>query len=249
VELIPVLQLLWERRMAVAVGLVVAVAAALLADPASDAKRGAPAPGTGTVRVVLDTADSQLIKAAPRGADTLPMRAGLLANALAGNPGRAMIARRSGVSPADLVVVIPAATKDPTSETPLVRRIAKVTSAVYAPDVLEVSADDITPIITIRAKAPDDERVRRLTEAAVASLRSLLVADDGSNSQGFVLNTVAPVRTEAPAVTSHAAMVMIGIALAVFIVWVLAVLVVTAAWRRLDGPPPQPDLVAGRESA
>ena len=40
------------------------------------------------MRVVLDTGDSQLVKAAPRGADTLGMRAALLANRLGTTPGK-----------------------------------------------------------------------------------------------------------------------------------------------------------------
>jgi hypothetical protein len=241
--------ILWERRIVVAIGVVVAVAAGLLAGRASGASPGDPIPGTGTVRVVLDTADSQLLKAAPRGADSLPMRASLLADTLASSAGKTLVARESGVDPLDLVVVIPAATKDPTSETPLVKRIAKVTASVHAPYVVEVSVDDVTPIISIKANAPDDAHVRRLTAAAVASLRSLLVAGDGSDSQGFVLDTVAPVRVERTPVESHAAALMLGAALAVFCFWCLAVVVVVAAWRRSRGLAAAPELVTGREPA
>ena len=248
-ELLGAVWILWERRIVVAIGVLAAVAAGLLVERASGASPGAPTPGTGTVRVVLDTADSQLLKAAPRGADTLPMRASLLADTLASSAGKTLTARESGVAPRDLVIVIPAATKDPTSETPLVKRIAKVTTAVYAPNVVEVSVDDVTPIISIKANAPSDAQARRLTTAAVASLRSLLAADDGTGSQGFVLDTVAPVRVERTPVESHAAVLMLGAALAVFFAWCLAVVVVVAVWRRSRGLPAAPDLVTGREPA
>ena len=248
-ELLGAVLILWERRVVVAIGVIVAVAAGLLVDRASGASPGGSIPGTGTVRVVLDTADSQLLKAAPRGADTLPMRASLLADTLASSAGKSLVARESGVDPFDLVVVIPAATKDPTSETPLVKRIAKVTAAVHAPYVVEASVDDVTPIISIKATAPDDAQVRRLTAAAVASLRSLLVAVDGSDSKGFVLDTVAPIRVERTPVESHAAVVMLGTALAVFCAWCLAVVVVVAVWRRSCGLAAAPDPVTGREPA
>jgi hypothetical protein len=248
-ELLGAAWILWERRIVVAIGVIVAVAAGLLADRAGGASSGAATPGTGTVRVVLDTGDSQLVKAAPRGADTLPMRATLLADRLASAAGKTLVAKGSGVRPSDLVVVIPAATKDPTSETPLVKRITKVTAAVYAPYVLEVRVDDVTPIISIKAHGPDDAHIRRLTEAAVASLRSLLVADDGSDSKGFVLDTVAPVRVERTPIGSNAVVLMLGAALAVFFLWCLAVVVVVAAWRRWRGLATAPDAVTSRELA
>ena len=124
-----------------------------------------------------------------------------------------------------------------------------MTAPVYAPYVVEVSVDDVTPIISIKANAPDDAHVRRLAEAAVASLRSLLVADNGSGSKGFVLDTVAPVRVERTPVASNAVVLMLGAALAVFFIWCLAVVVVVAAWRRWRGLAAAPDLVTSREPA
>ena len=76
-ELLAIAHLLWERRILVALGAVVAVAAALLVGRAMSGP--GPGYGSGAVRVVLDTTDSQLVKAAPVGAATLPMRARLLA--------------------------------------------------------------------------------------------------------------------------------------------------------------------------
>ena len=95
-ELLGAVWILWERRVVVAIGVIVAVGAGLLADRAGGANSGAASPGTGTVRVVLDTGDSQLVKAAPRGADTLEMRAALLANRLGTTPGKTLVQKVPG---------------------------------------------------------------------------------------------------------------------------------------------------------
>jgi hypothetical protein len=228
-ELVGILRVLWDRRIIVALGVVVAVAAGLLAGRGAGSAAGSS--GVGSVRMVLDTADSQLVEAAPKGADTLSMRAGLLANALATDMGTSVVARDAGVADAQLVVLGPAATRTPAVETPLVRQVAQVTANPNVPYVVKVNADDVTPIISVEAYAPDASEVARLTRAAVAGLRSLLVAEDGTRSRGFVLEAVAPLRTEEVPSGAHGPLPMLGAALATFVFWCVCIVLAVGAAR------------------
>jgi len=235
VDLAAVLGILWQRRFVVGLGIVVAVGAGLLLGQQIKDRDAAAGSIVGSVRMVLDTSDSQLVKAAPEGADTLPIRAALLANAMATKTASDVIARAAGVPAEQLVVVGPTAEKAPTLETPLVSQVKEATLSANAPFVVNVNADELTPIIAIETHAPEAAQVRRLTESAVAGLRSLLVAEDGSRSRGFVLDTAAPVRIERLANSSSATPVMIGGALATLLCWCIGIVVVVgrARTRRL----------------
>ena len=221
------LRLLWDRKIIVALGAIVAVAAALLAGGANQAQSAAGSSGVGSLRMVLDTSDSQLVKAAPRGADTLSMRAALLANALATDTGTELVARKAGVADDQLVILGPAAIRPPVVETPLVTRVAEAAPTANVPNVVRVSADEQTPVMSIEAHAPDASRAARLTQATVAGLRSLLLSEDGAHSRGFVLDTVVPLRSREMASGTHVALptlgrgalAMLGVALGIFVCW------------------------------
>ena len=106
--------LISARRMLLAAGvplaIVVAVAAnSYLSSGPADTSR------TASARVLVDTADSQLVNAAPRGADTLPMRALLLANLMASHEGKALVASDAGLRSSELVVFDPLADALPRS--------------------------------------------------------------------------------------------------------------------------------------
>lgn len=231
-EFVAILRILWDRRIIVGLGVLVAVAAGVLAGH-KVRDRAAVGSGQATVRMVLDTGDSQLVEAAPKGADSLPRRAALLADALSTGAGAAGVARAAGV-PRDMVAVLgPAAMKAPALETPLVSRVSAVVASQGPPYVVDVKADELTPIITIEAHAPDVSRATRLTNAAAARLRSLLVSQDGTRSRGFVLDTVAPLKTKH--LTSRGpqeSLVMLAAALVTFACWCSCVALGFGAVRR-----------------
>jgi hypothetical protein len=237
-ELVAILRILWDRRIIVGLGVLVAVAAGVLAGH-KVRDRVAADSGQAKVRMVLDTADSQLVEAAPKGADSLPLRAALLADTLSTEAGTASIARGAGV-PRDMVAVRgPAALRAPALQSPLVSRVSAVVGSQGPPYVVDVNADELTPIITIEANAPDVSRATRLTTAAAATLRSLLVSQDGTHSRGFVLDTVAPLK--AKQLTSHRppeSVVMLAGALATFACWCFCVVLGFGAARRTREPEP-----------
>jgi hypothetical protein len=247
-ELLGVARILWARRILVALGIIAAVAVGLLIGRTAK-PQAAAAPGVGQARLVLDTTHSQLVEAAPKGADTLSLRASLLADTLATSAGTSAVARAAGVDPRDLAVLVPAATKEPTSSTPLVDRIVKVTSAPHAPYIVNVMADEVMPVLTIEAYAPDDAHVGRLTRGVIAALRSQLVAEDGTGTGGFVLDTVVPPRIEHKPVSSHAAVKMLGAAVFVFAMWCLSIVLAAALWRRWRQLGQPADVVATRQAA
>lgn len=248
-ELAGIVRIMWARRILVALGIVAAVAVGLLAGRVMEARHTVATAGVGKARMVLDTAHSQLVAAAPKGADTLAMRASLLADTLATRAGRSAIARMAGIHRKDLLVLFPAATKEPTDETPLVKQLLKMTSATQAPYLVNVIVDDITPIISIEAYAADNAHVRRLTTATISALRSRLTAEDGTGTGGFVLDTIAPPRLDKLPAGSHTAVVMLGAAIVTFAFWCLSIVLVAAVSRRWRGLAQEPDVVARRRTA
>jgi len=239
-ELVAIARLLWERRLLVALGVLLAAAAAVLVGRAApDASAGG---GSGSVRLVLDTSDSQLVKAAPNGASTLPTRAWLLANTLATDAGRARVARAAGVPDEQLVVLSPAEKTVPVMETPLVKQVGAAVRGGNAPYVVDVSTFDEMPLISIKAYAPDAPRARKLAGAAADGLRAMMLRQDKSQSRGFVLDTVAPARaTQLSSASRHPYLMAAG-AMATLALWCgLVVLVAGTAHRlrsldRVPGP-------------
>jgi hypothetical protein len=230
VELIAIAQLLWQRRLLVALGAVLAVAAALLAGRALQDGTGY---GSGSARLVLDTSRSQLVEAAPAGAPTLPMRARLLAIKLASDAGRADIGRAAGVPTDQLTVLSPADKALPVVETPLVKQVGGAVSGANAPYVVELFTPEETPMISIKTSAVDPARARKLADAAQAGLHELLVEADRSESRGFVLRTVAPVRATWVVTPSRRPYFMLAAALMVFCLWCGSVVLLAGVARRL----------------
>jgi hypothetical protein len=229
VELLLVLHRLWERRIIVALGVLMAVAAGLLAGRSGQA----PGSAVGTVRMLLDTTDSQLVKGAPTAADTLSTRAALLADDLASDTGSRIVAQRAGVHDEQLAILGPSARMVPPLDSPLVGRLSVATSSASAPYVVDVFADGLTPIISIEAHAADAARAGRLADAAAGGLQALLVADDSHGSRGFVLDKVAALRTKhVVGASPHRRLLMVAGALVVFGFWCMCVVVVDGTSRR-----------------
>jgi hypothetical protein len=237
VELLAIGELLWKRRLLVAFGAVVAVAAALLVGRAMQGPGAGY--GSGIVRIVLDTTDSQLVKADPVGAATLPMRARLLATKLAADDGRATIAAAAGVPRDELTILGPADKALPVIETPLVKQVGAAASGANAPYVVEVFTPEETPMITIKTSAADPAKAKRLAGAAEAGLRDLLIEADKSKSRGFVLRTVAPVRATLVVSPSRRPYIMLAAAMMVFCLWCASVVLASGLAARARRPTPR----------
>ena len=88
-------------------------------------------------------------------------------------------------------------------------------------------------MLTIRTSAIDPAHAARLAGAAEAGLRDLLIEADRSESRGFVLRTVAPVRAIRVVSPSRRPFIMLAAALMVFFLWCGSVVLVAGTVGRL----------------
>jgi hypothetical protein len=238
-ELLPLLRLIWRRRLALGAGIIIAVALAIVI--------GAPPAGSSAVawtRVAVDTPTSQLVKSAPGGVDTLPWRASLLIHLMRTDAVQHEIAQRLSVRPDEVAVVDPdlAIPEVPASMPTEASDAAAITVAPY---VLTVQMpNQFLPMISVEAAAPDGAGARRLAAAAVAVLESQSSNPDSRYSsiiktgsgapptyQGFVVSQVAPIRAK-PVAASVMPVKQIGAPLFLLGLWAAAVLLLPGRRRR-----------------
>jgi hypothetical protein len=125
--------------------------------------------GVAVARILVDTPSSQVVEVAPKGSDTLGVRANLLASLMVDGVVKSAIAHRAGLQPHQLVGVTDAATVPSPVTTATGPR-----SSVLTTKVLTNTGGDQLPIIEIDAQAPDRAGAARLAAAAIAGLRDYL---------------------------------------------------------------------------
>ena len=168
-ELLPLLRRGWRRRW-VLVGAVVASVAAFVALGGSRSSGATSA--IAWTQVTLDTPRSQLVTAAPAGADTLPWRAALLVHLMTTDASTRELANRLGVSQNELAVVDPSLVA-PAVQTSMAVASSKAAFLALTPYALDVFLTDPTvPVISIEAGALQPAGAERLATAAVAVLKS-----------------------------------------------------------------------------
>jgi hypothetical protein len=238
-ELLPLFRLIWRRRLALGAGIVVAVALAIVI--------GTPPAGSSAVawtRVDVDTPTSQLVKSAPGGADTLPWRALLLVHMMRRDEVQREIARRLSVPPDQVAVVDPdlAIPEVPASMPTAASEAASMTVTPY---VLTVQMpNQLLPMISLEAAAPDAAGAKRLAAAGAAVLEAQSSSPDSRYSsiiktgagapptyQGFVVSQVAPIRAK-PVAASEMPVKQIGAPLFLLGLWAAAVLLLPGRRRR-----------------
>jgi hypothetical protein len=236
VELVPILRLLSRRPILVAIGAVVAIAIGVLAAGGQTKKSG-----TASARLVLDTGRSQLIHQAPRGADTLPWRAVLLADLAGSRPLMDRIASQADIRRSELVVVHPDLA-EPVLPATLPTRAAEVARVISEKYVLTVRFDEMLPIVSLGAEAPDRRAAVRLVAAAVDTLEDAGTPTEAAPQiQSLVVESAGPVRSRA-IIDRPQPLLGVVLAIVLFGMWCAALAViprVLSAWRRF-GPRPQP---------
>src|SRR5213080_3192290 len=131
-NVVTILRDLWRMRRAVGCVVVVAVFAGLFLAyrPSLPPKSRKYQVGVASVRVLVDTPDSQVIAVSPKGSDTLSVRANLLASLVVDGVVKATIAKRAGV-PADKIVgVSGSSTSGPPAARPTARGYAITTNVL-----------------------------------------------------------------------------------------------------------------------
>jgi hypothetical protein len=172
-DTVTILRDLWRARVFVAVVALVAIMAGILVGfrvslPTTIESRRYEV-GVASARILVDTPNSQVVEVAPKGSDTLGVRANLLASLMVDGVIKEAVAQRAGLKPDQLVGLTDAAS-EPTPDAPPSERSAFILKTL----VLTNSGGDQLPIIEINAQAPDVRGAARLASAAVSGLRDYL---------------------------------------------------------------------------
>lgn len=125
--------------------------------------------GLATIRILVDTPSSQVVEVAPKGSDSLGVRANIIASLMVDGVVKAAIAKRAGLPPEKLVGITEAATEPAPVGKPSGPR-----SFVLTTRVLTNAGGDQLPLIEMEAQAPDRAAAARLGAAAVAGLGDYL---------------------------------------------------------------------------
>ena len=197
--------------------------------------------GHATARILVDTPSSQVVEVAPKGSDTLGVRANLLASLMVDGVVKSAIAHRAGLPPSELVGISEAASEPvPVTKAPSRRDFVLTTR------VLTNTGGDQLPIIEIEAQAPDRSGAARLGAAAIAGLRDYLDSKaarqqvpDADRLQ--VTGLGAPqadteVRGPAPAIAVLVVLVVFGFGC----LWMLIVLALVRNWRSASARDEEP---------
>jgi len=125
--------------------------------------------GVATARILVDTPSSQVVEVAPKGSDSLGVRANLLASLMVDGVVKAAIAHRAGLPPKRLIGITEADSEPASVAVTPTRR-----DFVLKTRVVTNAGGDQLPIIEISAQAPDRVAAARLGGAAVEGLRDYL---------------------------------------------------------------------------
>lgn len=231
-DLVTILRRLWRARLLVGVAAVLALLAGYLVAfriswPPTLHTRGYEV-GTASVRILIDTPSSQIVAAAPAGADTLAGRANLVANIMVDGAVKALIAQQAGLRPSQITGIAQSALDQPPAATP------KPRSYVLSTNVLTDTSGNQLPIIEVDTQAPDASGAANLANAAVAGVQDYL--DSQAASEGVSVARRLHVIGLGPAQATAAIrgsrnMVAAALALFVFVAGCAAILLVPALVR------------------
>jgi hypothetical protein len=150
-ELLPILRLMWRRRLPLAVGAVVALAALI---GMGGTKPITTKTSIAWTSVALDTKKSQLVDVAPSGGSTLAWRASLLGDLMMTTSASQDLARRIGV-PSDQLLVDDGDLGQPLVPTAMATAASNASTDPTAPYMVSVfTQDDTLPVISVNAAAP-----------------------------------------------------------------------------------------------
>ena len=191
--------------------------------------------GVATTRLVVDTPNSQLLNPAPKGAETLPWRSGILAELAATDSAIARIARDMRVRPSSIAAISTNLT-DPETPSLLSGHALEAEADRPEPYLVAVGFDERLPIITIATTAPDRAQATRLANAAATELIHITSASTtGGNPPGIVAERIGPPRSKA--VVEQPVRRLGAFAFAVvFTLWCLGFALLSRLWDLLRPP-------------
>jgi hypothetical protein len=241
VKFIYFLKELWQRRLAVVLAAIVAMAIAVLAVysvslmPPSLGKRD-HVEARGSIEILIDSAKSPIADVG-RNLEPLTARAGVFARYIAGGNVIQQIAKATGIPVKQIEVAGPA---------PLPGEAIGATAppANIRPYGMQIVQRDELPIVNVETRAPTVDEARELAAATPAAVRDIVAriqqAEDVPDSKRVTFRVLGP----AQAVTATEALgakVAIGVFIAVFGLGLLLIFGLPRlidAWRSVDAEPP-----------
>ena len=232
-DTVTILRELWRRRLyVVGVCLLALLAGAAVIQTKYEV-------GVATAQILVDTPNSQVVEVAPKGYDTVGVRANLLASLMVDGAVKSAIAARAGLQPNQIVGVDNAANyaSATSAPPPPVSTPSGPRAFVLTTQVPTDSVGDELPIIQLDAQAPNSAEAARLAEAAIAGLSDYLGSKaalqripDADRLQ--VTGLGAPQATTAARGASD--VIAIGVAIVVFLLGcagIVGVLALVRGWR------------------
>ena len=209
-----------SRLEVVALALVALVIGGLVAyQPSLPPKSRQYSVGTSSVRILVDTTDSQVVAIAPpdqpAAAENLGGHASLLAQLLSQGVAKAAVAKHAGVAPDKLIMIAPT---EPNQKAESPVRHSR-TADVLAIHTLNNDSGEPLPIIGVDAQAANGERAARLASAAVAGLEDYLkskAAADGVPPDRQLLVRALSVAQGRDVTRGPSTTIAIGVAILVF---------------------------------
>jgi hypothetical protein len=245
VEFLSVFGVLAQRRMLVAFGMLLALLVGAMAagmlpvGPGSTP--GAPS-GLAQTRVLVDHPQAVLPDTSEI-SDTVGKQAALLADLISGDAQRDAIAQRAGIPAAQLgmqrMQLAQLLALGQQAE-----RAAKVSAGVARPYVVNVWAASPLPVLTIDVVAPTATGAARVVGATRATLEALVAERAPSAGHGIVIKPLGDGRAADVPADTPSKRVALAAAIAFFIFWSCAVVVLTGlqrAWRNAVAAPGSAD--------
>lgn len=182
-DIVTILRELQGRRRSVLVVLLVAIVAAIaVTHKLPGFQSRSHDVGIASAQILLDTPSSQIADVAPRGADSLGLRANLLASLMVAGAVEDEIARKAGLPASQL-----GSTTDATIDaTPGAALDASPSSGSHpyllTTHIMSDATDDPLPIIEVDTQAPTSAGAVRLAQASVDGLRGYLESTAAAES-------------------------------------------------------------------
>lgn len=172
-QTVTILRVLWRHRLLSLIVVIAAMLAGVLVVyrvslPATLESRKFDV-GVSGARILVDTPASQVVDVAPKGSDTLGVRANLLANLMVDGELKTLIARRAGLTPDRLVGL-----SDTVTATPDPARKPDPRGWVLSTRVVTTSDGGWLPIIEVETQGPTAQGAAKLATAAVEGLDEYL---------------------------------------------------------------------------
>jgi hypothetical protein len=240
-DAVTILRVLWRRWPALVLGILVAAGVALAVPRPPPARHG-----VASVRLMLDTQQSEVVYAEAPDAVNLPWRARQLASLLAAESARLRISQGADVPYAELTVTDPALDA-PTAAAPLPVRASELAAAASRFTVA-VRAQAQTPIVSVDARAPDRETAARMVHETARELLRATGPTHAGERRRFVIDALGPARSRL-VVDDPGALRPIGAGLGLFGLWCAVVVLLPAVRPRRRARPLARQLSASGEHA